>query len=99
MKINSKLDAAATINAYRVSRKLHIPDYLEPADAAALHAEIAEVTAWNFVVFAHGKNIDLDAEGWGKLDAAAKRRTEQIVHDRANHEFAYMHFKLSLYDR
>ena len=99
MKINSNLGVAAAIDAYKDQLRIHIRDYLDAGDAAALHEEIAALRDWNFVVFAHGKNIDLDADGWRKLDAEAKKRTEQIVYERANHEFAYMHYKLSLYDR
>lgn len=99
LRINAALDVRGVAQRYSEAGRLHIPAFLDHADAQALHAEIAAQRQWNFVIFAHDKNIDLDAEGWDKLDAETKRKTVQIVHERANQEFAFMHYKLSLYDR
>lgn len=99
LRLNPALDPAALARAYAIHQRLHVADVLEADDAHALHDEIAAQRAWNFVIFAHEKNMDLDAAGWDKLDAETKRKTVQIVHERANHEFAFMHYKLSLYDR
>ncbi len=99
MKIDPRLDAATLSAAYQRDGRMHIGGFLTAEDAAALHAAIAAEQRWNFCIFAHGKHIDLDAEGWAKLDAEKRRTTELVVHERANHEFAYMHYKLSLYDR
>jgi Rps23 Pro-64 3,4-dihydroxylase Tpa1-like proline 4-hydroxylase len=99
LRLNAALDAPAVAAAYARSKRLHVPHFLETADAEALHAEIAAQRQWNFVIFAHEKNMDLDAAGWDRLDAETKRKAIAIVHERANHEFAFMHYKLSLYDR
>ncbi len=99
LRLNAALNAQEIARRYAQAGRLHVANFLEEADARALHAEIAAQREWNFVIFAHGKNIDLDAEGWAKLDAETKRKTELIVHERANQEFAFMHYKLSLYDR
>lgn len=99
MRLGSGYDMEALTSAYRAKRRLHVPNFLDAADAAWVHAEIAAVPRWNFVIFAHGKHTDLDAEGWARLDAETKRKTQAIVYERANLEFAYMHYKLSLYDR
>lgn len=99
LRLNAALDAPAAARAYAGARRLHIPNLLEDAHARALHAEIAAQREWNFVIFAHEKNMDLDAAGWDRLDPETKRKTIQIVHERANQEFAFMHYKLSLYDR
>ncbi len=99
LRLNSALDAHAVARRYAEAGRLHIPEFLEAAGAEALHAEIAAQRQWNFVIFAHEKNMDLDAAGWDRLDAETKRKAIQIVHERANQEFAFMHYKLSLYDR
>ncbi len=99
LNLNPDLHPHALAAAYARAGRLHVANFLEDGDARALHAEIASQRAWNFVIFAHEKNIDLDAQGWETLDAETKRKTIQIVHERANREFAFMHYKLSLYDR
>lgn len=97
--LRPSLDVAALAEAFAARGRLHIPDILDAASAAALHQAIQAERQWNFTIFAHGKNMDLDAEGWRQLGPTQRSTSEQIVYERANHEFAYMHYKLSLYDR
>jgi Rps23 Pro-64 3,4-dihydroxylase Tpa1-like proline 4-hydroxylase len=99
MKLNSQLNIAALADAYRRSGKMHIAGLLDPADARRLYDDILAQQRWNFVINAHGRHIDLDAEGWRTMDAATRQKTESVVHERASKEFVYMHYKLSIYDR
>ncbi len=99
MQHNPALSADALAARFRRDGRLHIPHVLEAADAHALHSEAAAAPNWHFTFFVDGKSTDLDAEGWRKLDAESKQRTISIVHDAANRDFAYMHYKYPVYDR
>ena len=99
MKISSNLDAASLAAAYGAAGRMHIPSFLDTASAIALHDELAAEQSWHFSIFVDGRSIEMESGDWRKLDAASKHRTQEIVHDGANRDFAYMHYKLPIYDR
>lgn len=99
MKLNSSLDVAALAAAYAKFNRLHVPNILDADDARGLHDEIAGAGLWNFVIHDQRGNIDLDADGWRRLDPQSRQRAQEAVHEAANVGFAYMHYKLSVYDR
>lgn len=99
MKLNPALDVAALSSAYRRDRRGQVVGLLTTSDAAALHADISAQRRWNVCIFAHGKNTEVDAEGWSDLAPDVRAKTIEIAHDRANHEFAFLHYKIPVYDR
>lgn len=99
MQIRSDLDAAGLAAAYGAAGRMHVPSFLDSQSAIALHDELAAEQSWHFSIFVDGRSIEMESKDWLKLDAASKQRTQAIVHDGANREFAYMHYKLPIYDR
>lgn len=99
MRLNSSLDVMALSDAFRRSGRGQVTGLLDPADARALHDDIVAQRHWNLCFFAHGKNTDLDADGWARLDSETQKKTVALVHERANQEFVYLHYKIPIYDR
>lgn len=99
MKLNAELAADFFADRYRPRGRVHAPSILDPVDAIALHDEAAAAPNWHFTIFTNGRSVDMDAEGWRALDAATRQKTISIVHEEANRGFAYMHYKLPIYDR
>lgn len=99
MRLNPDLDADALAATFRKDRRAQAVGLLVEEDARALYEDVVAQTSWSLSLFAQGKNVDVDAAGWSKLAPDARERTRAIVHEEANHGFAYFNRRISIYDR
>lgn len=61
-ELSSRHDWAAYARLFAETRRIHIPDLMARANAEAAYRALAETTAWNTVINAGAKVIDLSGE-------------------------------------
>ncbi len=60
LRLSDKLDWDALAHAYAAARRLHVPDFLHPDDAARLHQSLRTRGDWRLVVNQGERSFDLD---------------------------------------
>lgn len=81
---------SASAVAARYRRRAHIPEFLSPPDADALHGALAALARWNTVTRSGDRHLDLDAAGLSDLAPNDQVRFEYAVHEQARRGFQYL---------
>lgn len=97
-RLSDKLDWDALARAYAECRRLHVPKFLHPADAALLHGSLRHRTDWRLVVNAGERNVDLDRAAQAALTPDQRRQLEQAVHAEARYGFQYLYESIRVPD-
>ena len=88
-RLNPKLDADALRKAFASASRLHIPDFLERADAERLYAFLRSSAAWRLVINQESKLFELDRDAQAAMTPEARRELDRAIHASARHNFQF----------
>lgn len=88
--IDPALDPTAMTSAFKTFGRLHIPGFLAPAAARALHNLLASETLWMCSTTAEGTVVDVPVELLAVLPPAEHNRFLLQAHAEARRGFHYM---------
>ena len=88
--LNPRLQPAAYRPIFARFGRLHVPDFLRPEHARALHARIAKLSSWYRSVHMETQDIDVPVTEWEELSPAEQVAVEQSIHERAGRGFQYV---------
>jgi Rps23 Pro-64 3,4-dihydroxylase Tpa1-like proline 4-hydroxylase len=88
-RLNSALDADELARAFRERGRLHIPDFLVPADAEQLLAALEASVGWNLIVNQGEKVVEFDRNAQAGLSPEQKVRMNELVYAAAQRGFQY----------
>lgn len=91
LKLSDRLDPEALARAFRTTGRLHIPEFLDPADANLLHHDLRSRGDWRLVVNQGERSFDLDRAAQKALSSAQRQQLEQAVHAEARYGFQYLY--------
>jgi SM-20-related protein len=96
-ELSGRHDWPAYARLFAQSRRIHIPDLMARADADAAHRALAETTAWNTVINAGAKVIDLSDEIKASLSAQQAEALDRSVTASASqgYQFKFDNVRLS----
>lgn len=96
-ELSSRHDWAAYARVFAQNRRIHIPDLMTRADAEAAHRALAETTAWNTVINAGPKVIDLSDEIKASLSTADAEALDRsvVVSASQGYQFKFDNMRLS----
>jgi SM-20-related protein len=90
LRFNANLDVAAAAREFRARRRVRIADVLDAADAAALHACLANEVPWRLTYNEGTQNVWLDAAALKKLADRQRQELVQGILSRAENSFQYL---------
>jgi SM-20-related protein len=87
--LNPALDAPMLATAYAARGRLHVPDFLAPASAQALHDHLRERADWRLIINQGDRTFELDRAAQAALTEQARRDLDNAVHLNARTGFQY----------
>lgn len=90
LRIDPTLDASTMTSAFKRFGRLHIPAFLTPDSALALHRRLADETLWVCSTLTGGANADVPVEMLEALSPADYARFLAAAHAEASHGFHYL---------
>jgi SM-20-related protein len=96
-ELSSRHDWAGYARVFAQSRRIHIPDLMVRADAEAAYRALAEATAWNTVINAGAKVIDLSDDIKASLTAQQAEALDRsvVVSAAQGYQFKFDNMRLS----
>jgi Rps23 Pro-64 3,4-dihydroxylase Tpa1-like proline 4-hydroxylase len=96
-ELSSRHDWPAYARLFADSRRIHIPDLLARGDAEAAYHALAEATAWNTVINAGAKVIDLTDDIKASLSAEQAEALDRsvVVSASQGYQFKFDNYRLS----
>ena len=88
-RLNPALDPDRLAGAFREKGRLHIPEFLVPADAEHLLAALEASDAWKLIMNQGDKVVEIDRRMQAAMPQAAKARLTAAVFEGAQHGFQY----------
>lgn len=96
--IDPALDGRAMAAAFKAHGRIHIPGFLAPHSAAALHDALAAETMWVCSTRGGGQNIDIPVEHFDAFTPQQAARFFSLAHAEARDGFHYMFDSLRVSD-
>lgn len=96
--IDPALNPASMTAAFKRFGRIHIPGFLKPADAEALHRALAAETLWLCSTMGGGRNIDIPVEQLEAFPPDQAVRLLTLAHAEARDGFHYMFDNLRISD-
>ena len=88
-RLNPALDRDTLADAFRESRRLHIPQFLAPDDAGRLLAALEASDAWKLIMNQGDRVVELDRRAQAGLKPEERARMTAAVFEGARHGFQY----------
>jgi Rps23 Pro-64 3,4-dihydroxylase Tpa1-like proline 4-hydroxylase len=88
-RLNPALDADELARAFSERGRLHIPDFLVPADAEQLLAALEASVAWNLIVNQGEKVVEFNRSAQASLSPEQAMRMNAVVYAGAQRGFQY----------
>ena len=91
--INSALDAAALGRDYARAGRIHVKDFLVPADAERLYGAIRANTEWYLAYTENGQAVESPSADIQRLTPAQRQKFFGAIHQRAAEHFQYCYLQ------
>ena len=88
-RLNPALDAQKLAAAFRAKTRLHIPDFLVPADAEQLLSALEEDQSWKLVMNQGDKRMELDRGIQASLSPGQLTKVDEAVYAAAQRGFQF----------
>jgi Rps23 Pro-64 3,4-dihydroxylase Tpa1-like proline 4-hydroxylase len=96
--VNPTLDAERLGERFRASGRLQIADFLVPAEAEALRAELLARGDWALILNAGEKVFDIPRSGWAEMSEEQRARLDELVIQSARSGFHYRYESIRVPD-
>jgi SM-20-related protein len=89
--INSKLDPGELRRAFRVNRRLHIPDFLGSKGAEALHTHLSADVEWSYFLFNDKHLWEVSAETRRGYSREKDREIFELAYKAAKEGYSFLY--------
>lgn len=97
-RLSDSLDPDWLAKTYAASGRIHVPGFLHPADAEALHAGLKARQDWRLVVNQGERSFDLDRAAQAALTPEKREQLHRAAHAEARYGFQYLYESIRVPD-
>jgi Rps23 Pro-64 3,4-dihydroxylase Tpa1-like proline 4-hydroxylase len=90
-RINSDLDPDTLRSAFRTAGRLHIPDFLDPEGAEALHHHLLQEVEWSYFLFSRNHLWEVPPEKRSLYSPEQDRALAELAHSAGREGYAFLY--------
>lgn len=98
LKISSSFDTDQLADQFTITKRIHIPNFLDLSSAELIYQNLIQQEQWNLAWNNSGHHTDMDYQSVLQWTDEQQRELTKIIHSQAEHAFQYCFAAIPIYD-